>query len=173
MTTGKNKQRYRFSEAPIWDIQRNYYEEKGMRAWNNDQVPQYITSNPMIASAYAEMLFGFLLDRGHKGQCSEPVFIVELGAGAGRFAYHVLQELRQLIAYAGVTLPPFRYIMTDLAERNVTAWKKHPALQSYVAEGLLDFARFDAVHDTTLNLMVSGTTISEGDLKQPLILIAN
>lgn len=171
--TDKNKQRYRFSEAPIWNIQRKYYEDKGLKAWNNDQVPQYITSNPMIASAYAEMIFGFLQDRANKEHCSEPVYIVELGAGAGRLAYHVLHELCQLRDYAATTLPPFRYIMTDLAMSNVMAWTEHPALQPYIFEGLLDFARFDAVHDTELNLVGSGTTISEGDLKQPLILIAN
>jgi len=61
--TSNPKQRYRFSEAPIWKVQREYYEVKGTKAWNNDQVPQYITSNPMIAAAYAEMIFGFLQDR--------------------------------------------------------------------------------------------------------------
>ncbi len=171
--TGNNKQRYRFSEAPIWNIQRKYYEEEGTKAWNNDQVPQYITSNPMIAAAYAEMIFGFLQDRANREYHSEPVFIVELGAGAGRLAYHVLHELCQLRDYAGISLPGFRYIMTDLATNNVMAWKEHPALQSFIAEGLLDFARFDAVNDTELNLVVSGTTISEGDLKQPLIIVAN
>ncbi|MEC0245142.1 SAM-dependent methyltransferase [Paenibacillus chitinolyticus] len=169
----ENKQRYRFSEAPIWNIQRKYYEEAGTKAWNNDQVPQYITSNPMIAAAYAEMIFGFLQDRANKGCGSEPVTIVELGAGAGRFAYHVLHELCQMRDYAGISLPPFRYIMTDLAMNNVLAWKEHPALQSFITEGLLDFAQFDAVHDTVLNLVVSGTTISEGALKQPLIIVAN
>ncbi|MBP1991645.1 tetratricopeptide repeat protein [Paenibacillus eucommiae] len=171
--TIQRKQRYRFSEAPIWNIQRKYYEEKGMKAWNNDQVPQYITSNPMIAASYAEMIFGFLQDRANKEHCSEPVIIVELGAGAGRFAYHVLHELCQLRDYAGISLPSLRYIMTDLAMDNVLAWKEHPALQSFIAEGLLDFARFDAVQDTVLNLVVSGTTIREGDLKQPVIIVAN
>lgn len=172
MTSNPN-QRYRFSEAPIWKVQREYYEEKGTKAWNNDQVPQYITSNPMIAAAYAEMIFGFFQDRVNRGNVSEPVYIVELGAGAGRLAYHLLNELCQLIDYAGTSLPPFRYIMTDLAMDNVRAWKAHPALQTFIAEGLLDFARFDAVQDSVLNLMVSGTTIREGDLKQPLILVAN
>lgn len=170
---GNDKKRYRFSEAPIWNIQRKYYEEAGTKAWNNDQVPQYITSNPMIATAYAEMIFGLLQDRANKEYRSEPVFIVELGAGAGRLAYHVLHELCQLRDYAGISLPSFRYIMTDLAMNNVMAWKEHPALQSFITEGLLDFARFDAVHDTALNLVVSGTTISEGALQQPLILVAN
>ncbi len=171
--TSNNKKRYRFSEAPIWNIQRKYYEEEGTKAWNNDQVPQYITSNPMIAAAYAEMIFAFLQDRANKEYRSEPVLIVELGAGAGRFAYHVLHELCQLRDYAGISLPSFRYIMTDLAMNNVMAWKEHPALQSFITEGLLDFAQFDAVHDTVLNLVVSGTTIREGDLKQPLIIVAN
>jgi len=167
------KQRYRFSEAPIWNIQRKYYEEEGTRAWNNDQVPQYITSNPMIATSYAEMIFGVLLDRANKEFGSEPVTIVELGAGAGRLAFHVLSELCRLRDYAGMSLPSFRYIMTDLAINNVLAWRGHPALQSFIAEGILDFARFDAVQDTVLDLVVSGTTISEGDLRQPLIVVAN
>lgn len=171
--TNKNKQRYRFSEAPIWNIQRKYYEEEGLKAWKNDQVPQYITSNPMIAASYAEMIFGFLQDLANQEYSSEPVTIVELGAGAGRLAFHVLSELCQLRDYAGISLPSFRYIMTDLAINNVVAWREHPAFQSFIAEGLLDFAQFDAVHDTALNLVVSGTTISEGDLKQPLIMIAN
>jgi hypothetical protein len=171
--TSPKKQLYRFSEAPIWNLQREYYEQEGLRAWNNDQVPQYITCNPMIAAAYAEMIFGFLQDRANKGASSEPIFIVELGAGAGRFAFHVLHELSRLIDYAGITLPSFRYIMTDLAMNNVLAWRKHPALQTFIARGILDFARYDAVHDTALHLTVSDTTIKKGDLKQPLVIVAN
>ncbi|WP_160035641.1 tetratricopeptide repeat protein [Paenibacillus sp. An7] len=167
------KQRYRFSEAPIWDLSRAYYEEKGMKAWNNDQVPQYITSNPMIAAAYAEMIFGFLQDRATQGHTTEPVTIVELGAGAGRLAYHVLLELYKLRDYAGISLPPFRYVMTDLAMSNVLAWKEHPALQPFTADGVLDFAKFDAVQDTELNLVMEGITISKGDVKQPLLVVAN
>lgn len=171
--TVENKKRYRFSEAPIWHINRKYYEEEGLKAWNNDQVPQYITCNPMIATAYAEMLFGFMQDRAGKEHYSEPILIVELGAGAGRFAFHVLHELCQLIDYAGISVPPFRYIMTDLAMNNVTAWRRHPALQSFIEKGILDFARYDAVQDTVLNLVVSGETINKGTLLQPLVIIGN
>lgn len=171
--TVENKKRYRFSEAPIWQINRKYYEEEGLKAWKNDQVPQYITCNPMIANAYAEMLFGFLQDRANKVHSSEPILIVELGAGAGRFAFHVLHELGQLIDYAGISVPPFRYIMTDLAMNNVTAWQSHPALQRFIEQGILDFARYDAVQDTVLNLVVSGETIHKGALLQPLVIIAN
>ncbi|MEK3884332.1 tetratricopeptide repeat protein [Paenibacillus sp. PL2-23] len=171
--TSANKQRYRFSEAPIWDLQKSYYEGEGLRAWNSDQVPQYITCNPLIAGAYAEMIFGFLQDRAQKGNGSEPVYVVELGAGVGRFAFQVLHELSRLIDYAGITLPPYKYIMTDLAMNNVLGWQKHPALQAFIAQGVLDFARFDAVQDSELSLVVSGVTIGEGVIQEPLIVVAN
>jgi tetratricopeptide (TPR) repeat protein len=171
--TANTSERYRFSEAPIWQLQRQYYEQQGLRAWNNDQVPQYITSNPIIATAYAEMIMGLMQDRASQGHLSDTVYIVELGAGAGRLAYHVLHELCELIDYAGKELPPFRYVMTDLAMSNVTAWQQHPKLQPYAAQGLLDFARFDAVHDTELQLFVSGLTLCQGDLQQPIVIIGN
>lgn len=57
--TEQHQQRYRFSEAPIWSLQRKYYEDAGLEAWRNDQVPQYITSNPATAIAYAEMILLF------------------------------------------------------------------------------------------------------------------
>ncbi|CQR58371.1 tetratricopeptide repeat protein [Paenibacillus riograndensis] len=165
--------RYRFSEAPIWELQRKYYEELGMQAWKNDQVPQYITSNPMIGTSYAEMIFGFLQDRAGMGHTTEPVIILELGAGAGRLAFHVLQKLCELVDYAGLPLPPFTYVMSDLPWKNITGWQQHPGLIPFVEQGILDFARFDAVADTELHLIESGRVITPGMLAQPLMVIAN
>ncbi|UKS29179.1 SAM-dependent methyltransferase [Paenibacillus sp. HWE-109] len=166
-------QSYRFSEAPIWDLQRAYYEEQGITAWQRDEVPSYITSNPMLAGSYAEVIFGFLQDRARLDETSEPVTIVELGAGSGRLAFHVLKELRQLSALAGFPLPPYRYVMSDLAEGNIAYWQQHPSLMSYVEQGNLDFAKFDAAVDTELHLVVSGECLARGSLRQPLLIIAN
>jgi tetratricopeptide (TPR) repeat protein len=171
--TGKEGQHYRFSEAPIWDLQRAYYEEQGLKAWNNNQVPQYITSNPMIATAYAEMIFGFLQDRAGQGHFSETVTILELGAGAGRLAFHILTKLCEIIDYAETSLPPFRYVMSDLPVKNITSWQQHPSLLPFVEQGILDFARFDAVQDTELYLEHAKLSIRPGDLQQPLLLVAN
>jgi hypothetical protein len=173
MTTDEQQQRYRFSEAPFWELQRSYYEQLGMQAWTNDQVPQYITSNPMIGTAYAEMILGFLQDRTAKAEPEEPVIILEMGAGAGRLAFHVLQKLTELIEYAGIALPPFKYVMSDLPLKNITGWQQHPGLVPFVEQGILDFAQFDAVADGELKLIESGTVIRPGDLKQPLLVIAN
>ncbi|NUU77971.1 tetratricopeptide repeat protein [Paenibacillus xylanilyticus] len=166
-------QRFRFSEAPVWDWQRAYYEQKGLKAWTDNQVPQYITSNPMIATAYAEMIFGFLQDLAAKGKTTETVTILELGAGVGRLAFQILIKLCELRDYAATELPSFRYIMTDLASDNVFGWKNHPSMQSFIQQGLLDFAQFDAMHDTELNLAAAGTVIRPGELMQPLLIIAN
>ncbi|WP_339311667.1 tetratricopeptide repeat protein [Paenibacillus sp. FSL M7-0896] len=171
--TLSGQERYRFSEAPIWELQRTYYEQLGLQAWANDQVPQYITSNPMIGTAYAEIIFGFLQDRAQKGFTTEPVVVLELGAGVGRLAFHVLQQLCELIQYAGVPLPPFRYVMSDLPWKNIEGWQQHEGLKPFVEQGMLDFARFDAVRDTELSLTQSGLVIKPGELGQPLMVIAN
>lgn len=166
-------QRFRFSEAPVWEWQRAYYEQQGLQAWTDNQVPQYITSNPMIATAYAEMIFGFLQDLAAKGQTSETVTILELGAGVGRLAFQIVTRLCELRDYAATTLPSFRYVMTDLAADNVTGWRNHPSMQPLIEQGLLDFAQFDAMQDTELNLTVAGTVIRQGELGQPILIIAN
>jgi len=169
----RNDQLYRFSEAPLWELQRSYYEEQGIKAWQSEEVPQYITSNPTIATAYADIIFGFLQDRARASDISEPVTIVELGAGSGRLAYQVLKELCELRDYAGIPLPSFRYVMTDLALKNITYWATHPGLLSYVKQGILDFAHFDAIKDKELRLTHSDVHIRTGNLRQPLLLIAN
>lgn len=171
--TNSEQHFYRFSEAPIWELQRRYFEKQGIKAWQSGEVPQYITNNPVIAAAYAEIIFGFLQDRARLGHIAEPVTILELGAGSGRLAYHVLKELGELKDYAGITLPPFRYVMSDLPLKNITYWQQHPSLLPFVEQGMLDFARFDAAQDTELYLTQSGVTIRPADLQQPLLVIAN
>lgn len=164
---------YRFSDAPIWELQRAYYEEQGITAWQSGDVPQYITSNRVMAVSYAEMIFGFLQDRARMGHLTEQVTVLELGAGSGQFAFYVLQELTMLVQAAGIPLPPFRYVMSDLAEKNIAFWSQHASLAPYVERGVLDFTRFDAVQDKALHLLRAGTRISVGDLEQPLVIVAN
>lgn len=171
--TYSEQQIYRFSEAPIWELQRSYFEEQGIKAWQSEEVPQYITNNPIIAVAYAEIIFGFLLDRAKLGYTSEPVTIIELGAGSGRLAFHVLKELCELRDYADMTIPPFLYVMSDLAVKNISYWQQHRSLLPFVQKGLLDFALFDAVKDKELNLMQSGIRIQPSELQQPVLVIAN
>ncbi|MBP1993889.1 SAM-dependent methyltransferase [Paenibacillus eucommiae] len=173
MKTGQQQRIYRFSQAPIWELQRKYFEEQGIQAWQSGEVPQYITSNPTMAQAYAEIIFGFLRDRAVMGLTADPVYILELGAGSGRFAYHLMKALCRLLDDSGIKAARFCYIMSDLPAKNVAYWQQHRYLQPFVQAGLLDFAQFDAEHASALQLTESGLSIHPGDLQQPLLIVAN
>jgi hypothetical protein len=35
-----------FRNSMLWQLQRRYFSERGARAWRDEKVPHYITSNP-------------------------------------------------------------------------------------------------------------------------------
>ncbi len=158
----------RLSESILWKLQRDYFERQGIAAWSGGTVPHHITSSPFIADAYARIVFGFLRDTN-----SGPIYIVELGSGSGRFAYLFLKRFRDLHQTSALKHIPIKYVMTDLAERNLEYWRTHSRLQPFVEDGSLDFARFDVEHDETLKLSHSGETISPANLQAPIVVIAN
>jgi len=167
----------RLSVSRLWRLQRNFFDSKGIEAWRAGYVPHHITSNPFIADAYAKVVFGFLRDCRDSDavplDLRQPVYIVELGSGPGRFAYLFLKKFLALQRNSVLKNIPIRYVMTDLAERNLEHARAHPWLQSFVDEGSLDFARFDIEQDQQLKLMHSRETICAKDLVNPLIVIAN
>jgi hypothetical protein len=63
--------------------------------------------------------------------------------------------------------------MTDFADQNVDYWQGHPWLQSYIEQGLLDFARFDVECHREFELINSGDLLSAETLKNPLVVISN
>jgi hypothetical protein len=85
----------RLSASRLWEIQRRYFEQAGVGAWSGGTVPTYVTTNAFIARAYARVVAAYLRDRRQAGYCgaAEPAYIVELGAGSGRLAYHFLKRL--------------------------------------------------------------------------------
>ncbi len=159
----------RLSASRLWQLQRAFFDRQGVDAWRRGLVPQYITTNPTIVGAYARVVAGYLADRAPV-DADAPLHIVELGAGSGRFAYLFLRRLTQLLRGARL---PLRYVMTDLAARNVEHWRAHPQLRPFVERGVLDFARFDVEHDRQLRLDVSGATLGPGPLAGGLVVIAN
>lgn len=166
----------RLSRSLLWDLQRRFFEQKGIEAWRQNIVPHYITSNPFIANAYVELVLGFLRDCRANAlplDLQQPVYIVELGAGSGRFAFHFLKQFQRLHARSALRDLPVKYIMTDLGQATIDAWQAHPWLQPLVEEGLLDYAAFDAVADTELRLNYSGKTLSPGSVTNPLVVVAN
>ncbi len=86
------------SRSLLWTMQRRYFEDQGVEAWSTNIVPSYITSNPFIARRYAQVVLGYLRDIWAALDPSQPLYIVELGAGGGRFAFYFLRCFQELLA---------------------------------------------------------------------------
>jgi len=63
--------------------------------------------------------------------------------------------------------------MTDFAEKNLEAFRRHPSLARFVEAGVLDFALFDAERPGPLRLQCSGETLAPGSLRNPPVILAN
>lgn len=162
-----------FSESLIWNLNRDFYQEKGIKAWSEDIVPHHMTSNSFVGQTYAEMIFAFLKDLANKGQNKEVVYLLELGAGHGRLAFHILKHLEKKISISNEKLPPYCYVLSDIAEDNLSFFENHKQFQTYFKQGLLDVAYFDAIEGKSLELRKKGITVNVGDLEQPILAIAN
>jgi putative S-adenosyl-L-methionine-dependent methyltransferase len=166
------EEKQRLSRSLLWRLQRNYFEQQGIDAWRSGAVPHHITSSPFIADAYARVVMGFLRDWSML-DCSQPIHIVELGSGSGRFAYSFLKKFLTLQRNSVLNAIPIRYVMTDFTESNIEHWRKHPSLIPLIKDGLLDLARFDLESDVQLELLHSGDVLSTGTVRNPLVVISN
>ena len=156
------------SQSVIWRLQRDFYAQRGLKAWNEDLVPSYITNNPFIAEIYAGLVAAFLQDcmshpqHGSAALSHEnPLRILELGAGTGKFSYLFLRKLTALLQSNNMPLHLVRYCMTDTAETLLTEWRENSYLKEFVGSGILEFEIFQAGQ--------------QSDLKHsgPLVVIAN
>ncbi|NER24740.1 MAG: tetratricopeptide repeat protein [Symploca sp. SIO1C2] len=168
------EQNQQLSKSLLWRFQRNFFDHQGVEAWNQGTVPHYITSNPFIARAYAKVIFGFLRDCHAQGLNTEqPIYIMELGAGSGRFAYHFLKKFFEFFHRSPLQHISVKYVMTDFTDHNLEFWRSHPFLYPFVRSGVLDFARFDMERDRQITLDRGGYILSAATLKNPLIVLAN
>lgn len=164
----------RFSASKLWQGQKEYYDEKGIDAWTED-VPFYITSNPFIAHSYAKMVLGFIRDWvvREPNSVQNPFYIMELGTGTGQFSFYLLKNLLDLQKRLGLEKIQLRYVMSDVTKSTFNFWENHPALQPYLESGLLDFAVYDLYQNNHIQLHRSGKVIGEGQIENPLIVLAN
>lgn len=163
----------RLSECALWEIQENYWISQGANAWQNN-VPTFITSSAYIAEAYAEMVLAFIEDYFDKLDLSEPLYILEMATGTGRFSHLMLKELEsKLSSFSKYRNLRIRYIMTDFTETTPLFWESHEKLKPFVEKGMLEFATFNPMTDSSLTLRGSGEVIAPGRIKNPLIAIAN
>ena len=151
-------------DSVIWALQRAFYSEKGVRAWSDALVPNFVTSNSFIAKAYAKVILGLIRDTFEGGpdaaaasgvDPARPVYIIELGAGHGKLGYLIVETLLRYRSFFPATrVPngvPFKYVMTDAFVGSVDAWAQHPSLREFIEAGVIDVAVFDAERDTSVS----------------------
>lgn len=163
----------RFSESLIWQLNRDFYHTQGIEAWREGRVPHHLSSNAMVGKTYAALIFAFLKDLAAKGQSRETVYLLELGAGQGRLAFHILQHLEQLIQEVTQELPPYCYILSDIVTENLNFFQEHPQFETYFEQGKLDVAFFNGLSSKTIQLKKQKIELSADSLQQPLIAVAN
>lgn len=162
-----------FAQSLIWQLNRDYYQSTGIDAWSSGVVPYHLTSSAMVGKTYAELVFALLKDIAAQGNTEQTVYILELGAGHGKLAFHVLRYLERLCSQKNLKLPPYKYVLSDISEDSLQFFINHPQFQTYFKSGVLDVAYFDAIGSDSLALKIANQTINRGELKQPLIAFAN
>jgi len=163
----------RLSASMLWQLQRDTYNQQGIQAWSTGNVPQSITTSPFTARAYARVVLGYLRDLDAEVDTSQPVYILELGAGSGRFGCRFVKFLSRLLQRCSLQHRSFTYIMTDVSASIIDFWQAHPSLRPLAESGVLDFAVFDAAHPAEIRLINSGVVLRPGELGNPMLVLAN
>ena len=164
----------RLSKSILWDIQRHFFLNQGVNAWEEDIVPHYISSSPFMARAYSQIVMGYLRDLA-AGELdpSQPIYIIELGAGSGRLANHFLHQFHAQLSDSPFADLDITFVMTDFVPETVQFWQNHAHFKPWVEAGLLEFALFDAQSPYPLELVHAQKTLAPDGLHNPFILIAN
>jgi hypothetical protein len=168
-------------DSRIWQLQHEFYDTAGARAWTDSVVPLFATSNSFIAKAYAKMIFGVLRDVFTTDMLAdasrfEPVYIVEVGAGHGKLGYLIVEALLRLRAFlpqGPADALPFKYILTDRSASCVTAMREHPSIRQFIEQGAIDVAVWDAEAGGPLLLQESGAQLAPGTLRHPVVAVCN
>jgi hypothetical protein len=168
------------SQSLIWQRQRDSYVQRGLKSWTEDMVPQFITNNSFIAEIYARIVFGFVCDWLNLSQTDSeppvpenPLRILELGAGPGKFSFLFLRQLETLLHSRNIPLGVVRYCMTDCSESLVHAWPLNKALSEFFEQGVLQCEVLDAGAEINSRFLRSDTSDSAADTRGPLVVIAN
>ncbi len=163
---------------------REFYDEVGVQAWSLGVVPHTVTNNPRIAWATSRVVLGYLRDLCRAQDLrpaqtpppldpEQPLYVVELGAGAGRFGFLFLKALKELRGADPLKRLKVCYVMTDFTRKNLDFWANHAQLRPYMDSGALDFAILDAEQQREIRLERSGALLDARTLRNPLVVLGN
>src|SRR5262249_32748988 len=130
------------------------HDDRGPRAWHSGDVPHHVTCNTYIAQTYAEVVMAYLRELARTGKlvANEPIYVVELAAGVGAFAWYFIRKLSELKQESSLCDLDVRYVMTDFTSTK----SQHPQLARFAAAGILGFGKFDVDGDQQITLVGGG-----------------
>lgn len=172
------QEKVRLSESMLWSLQRAYYDEAGVEAWRRGDIPSLATTNAFLARVYAEAVLAYLLDNRGSIDPGEPVYLVELGAGAGRLGFLVVKTLKTMRRlYPELDGLRLVYVLSDAAAPNVRFWQQHPPLRHLSEGGDLRFALWSSSDGGRIALQDADgqpdTVLEASSTTNPLVVVAN
>lgn len=166
--------RTRLSDCDLWETSRQYYVQRGVGAWTSGDVPYRTSCSAFVAAAFAEVVAAFGADGQRFGygdassSTSEPMYVVDLGCGAGILGVHLASELHRR---------GDRRVCVVLADLDPSAALEQAALplaRELVRAGMLDVARLDATATdigSGIELLLSGRVLRSP--KRPVVVMAH
>ena len=151
-----------FSQCQIWTDHIDFYKNQGVAAWDQ-KVPYHVTNHMGIAASYAEIVKSYVEEQKDAAK-GEPIYVVDLGAGHGRFGHYFLKQWQELNTSSERSIV---FVMADFGPANIAFLRSHPGLQPAIKSGWLDFALFDPSEQTSLTLEISGKVLSPSTKRQP------
>jgi hypothetical protein len=161
------------SSSILWRLNDSYYQDRGVTAWSSGDVPYHSTTSAVLGATFASLVAAFARDCA-AGRCgpfdpAEPLYVVELGCGSGRLAWHTLEHLRHLDTGSARVV----YVLSDMVESNVAFCADHQRLRSAFAEGRADLALYMAGSRQEIRLVHGSKSLAPGSLANPVIGIAS
>lgn len=161
----------RFSRSQLWARQRAYFRDTGIDAWRRGEVPHYITSTAGTAHVYADAVVAYWQAALAAGDvdATQPLYVLELGAGCGRFTHLLSQALRA----RQDEIPGLSWCLlaSDIVPANLEFIAGHPCLRDEVAAGRLDTVLWDAERGGPLRLRAQARRVAAA--ANPLVIVAN
>lgn len=157
----------RLFHSIIWDAQKHYYDDKGLKAWAPEETPEFVSSNTYTGHYYARLIEALLDDLSPSSDSNSYIF--DLGAGSGCFAYHCLKALDNSDVTQSLV-----YVLVDYSQKNIDAHLNNPQFKAWFDAGRCDVACIDLMKPiNTITLQHSKKVLSPNNITQPLIAIAN
>jgi len=162
----------RLSESRIWDINDQERSASALGDW--EKPPKVAASRARFAENYADLIIAYLLDKRDEFLKEEPIYILEAGGESGLFTYRFLHALHsRLQNFESLKTLEIKHILTEPSAVIAKQWQQVQGLETLISQGLLDSAVFKPESETEIHLINGRGSIRPGDLKNPLILIAN